>query len=78
MTERIWLREYPEGVPADIEPSAYGSLVELIEESFDKYAERTAYRFMGKASATPRPTSKAARWPPTCRAWAWPRATAWR
>ncbi|MFO1179080.1 MAG: long-chain-fatty-acid--CoA ligase [Ottowia sp.] len=47
MTERIWLREYPEGVPADIEPSAYGSLVELIEESFDKYAERTAYRFMG-------------------------------
>jgi long-chain acyl-CoA synthetase len=48
MTERIWLREYPEGVPADIEPSAYGSLVELIEESFDKYAERTAYRFMGQ------------------------------
>ena len=47
MTERIWLREYPEGVPADIDPSAYGSLVELIEESFGKYAERTAYRFMG-------------------------------
>ena len=47
MSERIWLSGYPEGVPADIDPSAYGSLVELLEESFGKYADRTAYRFMG-------------------------------
>ncbi len=48
MTERIWLSGYPEGVPADIDPSQYPSLVALIEESFRKYADRTAYSFMGK------------------------------
>ncbi len=45
---RIWLQEYPEGVPADIDPSQYPSLVALIEESFGKYADRTAYSYMGK------------------------------
>ncbi|MCL1960409.1 MAG: long-chain-fatty-acid--CoA ligase [Desulfovibrionaceae bacterium] len=48
MTDRIWLAEYPEGVPADIDPSQYPSLVALIEESFTKYADRAAYRFMGR------------------------------
>ncbi|HOB65802.1 long-chain-fatty-acid--CoA ligase [Ottowia sp.] len=48
MTERIWLKHYPEGVPADIDPSQYPSLVGLIEDSFKKYADRTAYSFMGK------------------------------
>ncbi|MFN8953843.1 MAG: AMP-binding protein, partial [Burkholderiales bacterium] len=44
----IWLKSYPEGVPADIDPSQYSSLVGLLEESFAKYADRTAYSFMGK------------------------------
>ncbi|MDO5624502.1 MAG: long-chain-fatty-acid--CoA ligase [Pseudomonadota bacterium] len=48
MTERSWLKHYPQGVPADIDPSQYPSLVALMEESFQKYAERTAYSFMGK------------------------------
>ncbi|MDO5290338.1 MAG: long-chain-fatty-acid--CoA ligase [Pseudomonadota bacterium] len=48
MTERIWLKHYPEGVPADIDPTQYPSLVALMEESFQKYADRTAYSFMGK------------------------------
>jgi len=48
MTDRIWLNGYPDGVPADIDPSQYPSLVALIEESFRKYADRTAYSFMGK------------------------------
>ncbi len=48
MTERIWLAAYPEGVPADIDASRYPSLVALIEEAFGKYADRTAYSFMGK------------------------------
>jgi long-chain acyl-CoA synthetase len=47
--ERPWLASYPAGVPADIDPSAYVSLVQLMEESFQKYADRTAYSFMGKA-----------------------------
>ncbi len=48
-SERIWLGSYPEGVPADIDPDQYPSLVALMEESFARYADRTAYSFMGKS-----------------------------
>jgi len=48
MTDRPWLASYPPGVPADIDPSSYASLVGLMEESFSKYADRVAYSFMGK------------------------------
>ncbi|MCU4121637.1 long-chain-fatty-acid--CoA ligase [Variovorax sp. N23] len=48
MTDRPWLGSYPPGVPADIDPSQYSSLVGLMDESFTKYADRTAYSFMGK------------------------------
>lgn len=48
MTDRIWLKSYPEGVPADIDVGQYTSLVALMEESFKKYASRSAYSFMGK------------------------------
>jgi long-chain acyl-CoA synthetase len=43
-----WLGAYPPGVPAEIDPSQYGSLVQLMEESFRNYADRPAYSFMGK------------------------------
>ena len=46
--ERVWLRSYPEGVPADIDATQYDSLVSLMEESFSKYADRTAYSYMGQ------------------------------
>ncbi len=48
MTDRIWLKSYPQGVPADIDASQYASVVEMMEESFKKYADRAAYSFMGK------------------------------
>ena len=48
MTDRIWLKSYPPGVPADLDTSQYPSLVALMEESFKKYAGKTAYSFMGK------------------------------
>jgi len=44
----VWLKSYPEGVPAHIDPSLYSSLVGLLEDSFSKFAERTAYSFMGR------------------------------
>jgi long-chain acyl-CoA synthetase len=47
MSVRPWLKAYPEGVPADIDPSQYSSLVGLMEESFQKYANLTAYSFKG-------------------------------
>jgi long-chain acyl-CoA synthetase len=48
MTDRPWLGSYPQGVPADVDASRYPSLVALMEESFSKYTDRTAYSFMGK------------------------------
>ncbi|MFO1245906.1 MAG: long-chain-fatty-acid--CoA ligase [Ramlibacter sp.] len=48
MSDRPWLSAYPPGVPADIDTSAYSSLVGLLEESFQKYGSRVAYSFMGK------------------------------
>ena len=46
--DRFWLKNYPAGVPADIDPAQYTSLVQLIEESFSKFRARTAYDCMGK------------------------------
>ena len=48
MTDRIWLKSYPQGVPAEIDATVYSSLVQLMEESFHQYANRVAYNFMGK------------------------------
>jgi long-chain acyl-CoA synthetase len=45
---RPWLAQYPAGVPAEVKTDAYASLVELIEESFRKFRDLPAYRFMGK------------------------------
>ncbi len=47
--ERIWLKQYPPGVPADIDVTQYASLVELLEESFAKFADRKAFICMDKA-----------------------------
>ena len=42
MHDRPWLSSYSQGVPADINPAQYSSLVGLMEESFQKYARRVA------------------------------------
>jgi long-chain acyl-CoA synthetase len=47
--ERVWLKQYPPGVPADIDTTQYSSLVELLEESFAKFADRKAFICMDKA-----------------------------
>ena len=46
--EKIWLKQYPAGVPAQIDVALYASLVTLMEESFVKYRALPAYVFMGK------------------------------
>jgi long-chain acyl-CoA synthetase len=46
--ERVWLDSYPEGVPTDIDAAQYDSLVGLMADSFAKYADRTAYSYMGQ------------------------------
>jgi len=46
--ERLWLRHYAPGVPAEIDPTRYPSLVAMLEESFKNYAAREACVCMGK------------------------------
>ena len=46
--DKIWLKSYPAGVPAEINPDQYRSLVHLLEESFQKYAQNNAYVCMDK------------------------------
>jgi long-chain acyl-CoA synthetase len=41
--DKIWLKSYPQGVPAEIDYTQYRSLVHLLEEAFGKYADRNAY-----------------------------------
>jgi long-chain acyl-CoA synthetase len=47
--ERIWLRHYPPGVPAEIDPLKYSSLVAMFEESFKLYRTENAAICMDKA-----------------------------
>ena len=47
-TERIWLKAYPPGVPADIDPTQYRSLPDLLDESFEAFASRQAFACMGR------------------------------
>ena len=49
MTDRPWLASYPQGVPADVDISAYPSLVALAAESYSKYRDLPAYECMGKS-----------------------------
>ncbi|PFH09233.1 long-chain acyl-CoA synthetase [Collimonas sp. PA-H2] len=46
--DKFWLKSYPEGVPTEIDYMQYQSLVQLLEEAFQKYATRNAYACMGK------------------------------
>ena len=46
--EKIWLKSYPSGVPAEIDPTQYASIADLFEESFRKYRAKPAFACMGK------------------------------
>lgn len=46
--ERPWLKNYPKGIPANIDPDAYKSLVEMFDETFVKYAKKPAFSCMNK------------------------------
>jgi long-chain acyl-CoA synthetase len=46
--EKIWLKHYPAGVPAEIDPVKYQSIRDLFEESVASFGERPAYYCMGK------------------------------
>lgn len=45
---RPWLKNYPGGVPANINPDQYESLLDMFEETFQKYKNLPAFTCMGK------------------------------
>jgi long-chain acyl-CoA synthetase len=47
--EKIWLKNYPQGVPSEIDPDRYHSLNELLEEACDRYAGHAAFSNMNTA-----------------------------
>ncbi|SDP53259.1 long-chain acyl-CoA synthetase [Ralstonia sp. 25mfcol4.1] len=47
--EKLWLKNYPAGVPAEIDASQFRSLAQLLEHSFRTYADRRAFICMDRA-----------------------------
>ena len=47
--ERPWLKNYPKGVPANIDPDTYATLNDFFDEIFKKFASKPAFTCMGKA-----------------------------
>jgi long-chain acyl-CoA synthetase len=47
-TERIWLKNYPSGTPADIDFGGYESLVDYVNNLLVKFKDLPAYESMGK------------------------------
>lgn len=45
--DKIWLNSYPPGVPAEINPDSFQSLVDIFEQSCKEYAELPAYYNLG-------------------------------
>ncbi len=46
---RPWLKKYPAGIPANINPDQYPSLVDLLTETFQKFAHNKAFTCMGQS-----------------------------
>ncbi|MFM0210863.1 long-chain fatty acid--CoA ligase [Paraburkholderia sediminicola] len=46
--DKIWLKSYPPGVPAEIDPTRYSSVAELLEEAFREHSAKPAFVCMGK------------------------------
>jgi len=45
--EKVWLKSYPPGVPASVDPHEFSSLGHLFEQSCERFADRAAYLNMG-------------------------------
>ena len=48
MIDRIWLKSYPEGVPAEINPDSYRSINDVFDQACKKYRNSPAFSCMGK------------------------------
>jgi long-chain acyl-CoA synthetase len=47
--EKIWLKSYPKGVPAEIDINEFQSLAQVFDEAAAKFTDQRAYTCMGKS-----------------------------
>ncbi|MEP7181853.1 MAG: AMP-binding protein [Betaproteobacteria bacterium] len=45
---RIWLKNYPVGMPAEIDPDLFTSIADLLEKTAVRFADRPAYHNLGR------------------------------
>lgn len=45
--DKVWLKSYPHGIPAELPPAPFRSVRELFEQAFDAYPERPSFTNMG-------------------------------
>ncbi len=45
--EKVWLKSYPEGIPAEIDEDAYTSVTEVFEQSVKKFRDKPAFTNFG-------------------------------
>jgi long-chain acyl-CoA synthetase len=48
MTDRLWLKHYPAGMPANINAEQYPNLLAILDETFQKYRNKSAFACFGK------------------------------
>jgi len=48
MTEKIWLKHYSEGVPAEIDMTEFASVVDIFEKSCDRFSDKVAFVNLGR------------------------------
>ncbi len=46
--DKVWLNNYPVGVPAEIDPSKYSSIADILAKACEKFRDRPAFTNMGK------------------------------
>ena len=47
-SSKPWLDNYPSGIPANIDPSKYNSILEYLDETCKKFKNKSAFSLMGK------------------------------
>ena len=45
--ENSWVKQYPKGVPSEVNPDDYTSIVDLFEQSIARFRTLPAYQNMG-------------------------------
>jgi long-chain acyl-CoA synthetase len=44
---KIWLKNYPQGTPAEIDPDQYTSILDLLDKTFSKFGDKPAFHNLG-------------------------------